>query len=73
MNYLINILFNKEVKDHPFTYRNAQLDSLRAKASEEERLEEINKQIYNLQNLKYVSLTKNIVVQLAIKYFINLI
>jgi DNA repair ATPase RecN len=37
-----------------FTYRTKQIDTLRMKATEEERLEEINKQIYNLQNLKQV-------------------
>ena len=40
---------------HPqFSYRIRQLDTLKAKTSEEERLEEINKQIYNLQNMKQV-------------------
>lgn len=43
----------REVKSEKFTYRLSQLDALRSKASEEERIEEINKQIYNLQNLKY--------------------
>lgn len=33
----------------------AYLETLKSKASEEERLEEINKQIFNLQNLKYVN------------------
>ena len=41
---------------HPqFSYRIRQLDTLKAKTSEEERLEEINKQIYNLQSMKQVS------------------
>lgn len=35
-----------------FTYRSNQLDSLKSMASEQERLDEINKQIYNLQSLK---------------------
>ena len=37
-------------------YRSTQLDSLRAKASEEERLNEIDRQIYNLNSLKQVRL-----------------
>jgi hypothetical protein len=32
------------------------LDSLRKKVTEEERLDEIERQIYNLQNLKQVGL-----------------
>ena len=35
-------------------YRATQLDTLRKKVTEEERLEEIDRQIYNLQNLKQV-------------------
>ncbi|CAF0759039.1 unnamed protein product [Brachionus calyciflorus] len=42
----------KDADISQFTYRNNQLDSLRNMASEQERLDEINKQIYNLQNLK---------------------
>ena len=35
-----------------FVYRIKQLDTLKSKASEEERIEEINKQINNLQSMK---------------------
>lgn len=42
----------KEADITQFSYRHNQLESLRNMASEEERLDEINKQIYNLQNLK---------------------
>ena len=38
----------------PLQYRINQLDVLKSKATEEERLEEIDKQIYNLQSLKHV-------------------
>jgi hypothetical protein len=38
-------------------YRATQLDSLRAKVTEEERLNEIDRQIYNLHNLKQVRLS----------------
>lgn len=44
----------KDQYSSEYSYRNTQLDALRSKASEEERLEEINKQIYNLQHLKQV-------------------
>ncbi|RNA12309.1 hypothetical protein BpHYR1_016564 [Brachionus plicatilis] len=42
----------KEADISQFTYRQNQLESLKNLASEEERLGEISKQIYNLQNLK---------------------
>ena len=56
---LLIIIYNllKDSQNYgQYTYRNNQLDSLRMKANEEERLEEINKQIYSLQNLKQVSI-----------------
>lgn len=42
----------KEADISQFSYRQNKLESLKNMASEEERLDEINKQIYNLQNLK---------------------
>ena len=45
----------REQYSSEYAYRTTQLDALRSKANEEERLEEINKQIYNLQHLKEVS------------------
>ncbi len=50
--------FKDSVQTYPLNYRVNQLDVLRKKASEEERIDEINKQIYNLQNLKNVIQTK---------------
>ena len=49
-------------------YRSIQLDSLRAKVTEEERLNEIDRQIYNLNNLKQVRfiLKTKIFVQLSL-------
>lgn len=42
----------KDNYSEKFTYRIRQLDTLKSKASEEERIAEINKQISNLQNMK---------------------
>ena len=42
-----------------YSYRVKHLDALRSKANEEERLEEINKQIFNLQNMKNVTSSFN--------------
>jgi len=44
---------DKEVYSSENKYRTNQLESLRRKVTEEERLEEIERQIYNLQSLKH--------------------
>jgi hypothetical protein len=44
----------KEVYSSERSYRLNQLETLRKKVTEEERLDEIDKQIYNLQSLKQV-------------------
>lgn len=60
----------REQYSSEYAYRTTQLDALRSKANEEERLEEINKQIYNLQHLKEVSsiLFKSLIRDLFITY-----